>query len=209
MALKVVGAGLGRTGTHSLKNGLEILLGAPCYHMVEVFEHPEDNAVWKAAAEGKPVDWDNLFDGYAAAVDWPTCGLWPEIAAYYPGALILYSRRNPESWWESASSTIFRMPPPKEGEEPSDWFKMITAVFGRHFTIEIYNKEACLAAFARHENTVLSKAPKDRLLVWEASEGWEPICKALDLPVPKEPFPKVNTKEQFLAHVSNHVPGAE
>ena len=36
-----MGAGVGRTGTESLKLGLERLLGGPCYHMLEVIAKPE------------------------------------------------------------------------------------------------------------------------------------------------------------------------
>ena len=87
MTLRVVGAGLGRTGTMSLKLALERLLGAPCYHMAEVFVHPEHVAVWHAAARGEPVDWHALFAGYAAAVDWPVGSFWPEVSAAFPDAL--------------------------------------------------------------------------------------------------------------------------
>ena len=75
MTLRVVGAGLGRTGTHSLKLALEQLLGGPCYHMVEVFGRPDDIAVWQDAVDDEPVDWNALMHGYAASVDWPACGV--------------------------------------------------------------------------------------------------------------------------------------
>src|SRR5258707_13989282 len=108
MPLKVVGAGLGRTGTMSLKKALEILLGGTCYHMYEVFEHLEtDVPVWHDAALGKPVDWAKLFDGYVAAVDWPAGAYWKEISAAFPDALILLSTRDSEKCWNSANETIF------------------------------------------------------------------------------------------------------
>jgi len=84
MTLRVVGAGLGRTGTHSLKLALEQLLGGPCYHMVEVFGRADDIPVWERATDGEVVDWDALYEGYRSAVDWPTCAFWREMAAYYP-----------------------------------------------------------------------------------------------------------------------------
>jgi len=86
MTLRVVGAGLGRTGTNSLKVALEQLLGAPCYHMMEVFTHPEHIPDWHAAARGQMPDWHTLFAGYGAAVDWPAAAFWPEISAAFPGA---------------------------------------------------------------------------------------------------------------------------
>src|SRR5438105_250833 len=107
MTLRVVGAGLGRTGTMSLKLALERLLGAPCYHMVEVFSHPEHVPAWHAAAQGRMPDWDQLFAGYAAAVDWPSAAFWPELIEAYPEALVVLSVRDSESWWQSAHETIF------------------------------------------------------------------------------------------------------
>src|SRR5438045_1899686 len=108
MALKVVGAGLGRTGTLSLKLALEKLLGGPCYHMAEVFEHMGHVPIWHDAALGKPVDWDKLFDGYVATVDWPSGAFWKEIGAHYPESLIVLSSRDSEKWWKSAKDTIFQ-----------------------------------------------------------------------------------------------------
>jgi hypothetical protein len=97
VTLRVVGAGLGRTGTLSLKLALEKLLGAPCYHMLGLFERPEHVATWDAAARGERVDWHGLMRGYAAAVDWPACAFWRELSAANPDAVILLSTRSVES----------------------------------------------------------------------------------------------------------------
>src|SRR5579884_4290855 len=105
--LRVIGAGIGRTGTHSLKLALERLLGGRCYHMVEVFQRPEHIPVWAAAAKGEPVDYRRLLDGYVAAVDWPSAAFWPELAAAFPDAVIVLSSRDADGWWRSASRTIF------------------------------------------------------------------------------------------------------
>ena len=86
MTLAVIGAGFGRTGTMSLKVALERLSFGPCYHMIEEMEHPEHDALWQAASDDKPVDWERLFAGYRAAVDWPVAAFWPELASHYPEA---------------------------------------------------------------------------------------------------------------------------
>ena len=110
MTLRVVGAGLGRTGTHSLKIALEQLLGAPCYHMLEVFGHPEHIAIWQDAVDGKPVDWAALMDGYRAAVDWPEVAFWSDLADTFPDAIVLLSTRSSsDAWWKSADETIFEI----------------------------------------------------------------------------------------------------
>jgi hypothetical protein len=196
MALRIVGAGLGRTGTLSLKFGLEQLLGEPCYHMMELFAHPEHVAPWYSAARGDMPDWNELFAGYAAAVDWPAAAFWPEISAAFPDAIVVLSVRDPESWWQSASTTIF---PTSREQSGTEWHAMVEAMFASRFTPELENRAACIKAFEDHNARVREAVPADRLLEWRAADGWQPLCAALGLPVPAEPFPKVNTKEEFLS----------
>ncbi|HWD40658.1 MAG TPA: sulfotransferase [Fimbriimonas sp.] len=209
MALKVVGAGLGRTGTFSLKLGLEQLLGGTCYHMYEVFQKPAHIPVWQDAADGKPVDWNSLMTGYTAAVDWPASAYWLPLAEANPDAVIVFSRRDPEAWWESASETIFKgIGQLKDRPDDNGWFRMVSTMMANHFTTDLTNKDAAITAFKKHEENVMSTAPKERLVVWEAKEGWEPLCKALDLPIPDQPFPRANTKEEFIARIANGPPAA-
>ena len=197
MTLRVVGAGLGRTGTHSLKLALEQLLGAPCYHMAEVFEHPEHVPLWDQATRGEMPDWDALFDGYAAAVDWPMAAFWREIADAYPDALILLSVRDADSWWKSANATIFQATQRIAADESMrEWHEMVMRLFHR-LGGDITDEAAMKAAFLRHNDDVRRTAPKDRLLEWQATDGWSPICAALGVPVPDEPFPLTNTTEEF------------
>jgi hypothetical protein len=201
MKLRVVGAGLGRTGTHSLKLALERLLGAPCYHMVEVFQHPEHVSAWNAAAHGRMPDWDNLLADYAAAVDWPSAAFWPELCEAYPEALVVLSIRDTQSWWQSAHETIFAA---VQGHDPgSEWREMIDTLMASRFTSALEDPEACMAAFERHNARVRETIPRARLLEWRATEGWEPLCTALGLPIPEEPFPRTNTREEWAARRSS------
>jgi hypothetical protein len=197
MTLRVVGAGLGRTGTLSLKVALEKLLGEPCYHMAEVFPRPDHVGAWLRAARGEMPDWHALFRDFGAAVDWPAAAFWPEIGAAFPDAIVLLSTREPESWWKSASMTIF---PASRGAE-GEWRDMVDAMFASRFTPALDDRDACIAAFERHNADVRRRVPRERLLEWTASEGWEPLCKALGVPVPDDPFPRVNTSEDFGARV--------
>jgi Sulfotransferase domain len=193
--LQVVGAGLGRTGTMSLKLALERLLGAPCYHMLEVFQHPEHIPVWHAAARGEPVDWGSLFAGYAAAVDWPVGSFWPEVSAAFPDALILLSTRSADSWWKSASTTIF---PTSAKIAGTPWHAMWMELARNRFTARLDDRAAAIAAYERHNADVRARAPKQRLLEWTAQDGWGPLCRALGVAVPGEPFPHANSSEEFL-----------
>lgn len=196
MTLRVVGAGLGRTGTNSLKVALERLLGAPCYHMMEVFQHPEHIRLWHAAARGEMPDWGQLFSDFGAAVDWPAAAFWPELSAAFPDALVLLSLREPESWWQSASETIF---PSVRQQAGTEWYAMVDALFGARFTRALDDRAAAIAAFERHNTRVRASVPANRLLEWRAAEGWAPLCAALGVPVPDEPFPHTNTRADWLA----------
>lgn len=195
MSLRVVGAGLGRTGTLSLKVALEKLLGAPCYHMAEVFQHPEHIESWRAAARGRMPHWQSLLGGYAAAVDWPAASFWPELSQAFPDAVVLLSVRDAQSWWESASRTIFLT---SKKEVGTPWRAMIDEVFAARFTTDIDNREAAIAAYEAHNRQVRERVPRHRLLEWQASDGWGPLCDALRLPVPDEPFPRTNTRDEFI-----------
>lgn len=201
MTLQVVGAGLGRTGTTSLKLALERLLGEPCYHMVETRKRDGDRLAWKAAFEGQPTDWEAMFDGYAATVDWPAAGVWHEIADAYPDALILLSVRDADDWWGSASRTIFpsiasQTPHPASGRTTSDG--MAEAMMQR-FTTDYLDETAAKAAYLAHNADVRATVAPARLLEWRPGDGWQPLAEALGVPVPDEPFPHANTADQFRA----------
>lgn len=107
MPLKIIGAGFGRTGTLSMKLALEQLGFGPCHHMVEVFGKPDHIALWQDAADGKAVNWEDIFNGYLSAVDWPACYFWRELSGLYPDAKVLLTLRDPEKWYDSAIATIF------------------------------------------------------------------------------------------------------
>lgn len=198
MTLKVVGAGLGRTGTTSLKFALERLLGGRCYHMLEVMHRPEHMAGWRAAALGEPPHWQTFFAGFEAAVDWPAAAFWRELADAFPTAVIVLSVRDAEAWWQSASATIF----PAGARASGPWREMIDAVFGRRFTTDLTNKKRCIELYNAHVAEVRRNAPRERLLEWQPSDGWQPLCRALGVAVPDLPFPHENTSGQFRSKVT-------
>jgi hypothetical protein len=197
MELRVIGAGVGRTGTHSLKIALEQLLGAPCHHMLEIINDPAQIPAWTAAVEGRP-DWPVIFDRYGATVDWPSASFWPELHAQYPDALVLLSVRDPEAWYRSASNTIFltfdHMSP-----EVQPWMESVGKLLRERFSDRFEDPTAMMDAYERHNAAVKAGVAADRLLVWEPGDGWEPICERLGLSVPGTPFPVTNTTDEFRA----------
>jgi hypothetical protein len=200
--IRVVGAGLGRTGTASLKQALERLLGAPCYHMAEVFEHLDHVPRWHAAIRGEQVDWTQILDGYDAIVDWPGASCWRSIAAANPDAPVLLSTRaDAETWYRSAKATILDDVPKEVAEakpELAGFGAMVSDMF-EAFDPNWKDRDAALAAYERHNAAVRAEVPTDRLVEWQPGDGWEPLCAALSVPVPEEPFPHTNTTEEFNA----------
>ncbi len=207
MSLEIIGAGLGRTGTTSLKAALEELLGGRCYHMLEVRERPEDPDVWADAFEGRLPDWRRFFEGYVATVDWPAAPFWREMAEEFPDAPILLSVRDADAWWRSASSTIFiALATYLEPDAPSDgWTRMGRAMVNA-FTPSFREEAAAKAAYLAYNDHVRATAPADRLVEWRPEDGWGPICRALGLDVPDRPFPHHNTAEQTRADLGLDAP---
>lgn len=201
MPLKIVGSGLGRTGTLSMKHALEQLGFAPCHHMVEVFQHPESVPLWIGAADGKP-DWDAIFHDYSAMVDYPGCKYWRELSAYYPDAKVLHTVRDPDQWFESTQATIFapdsgaaNPPPPMK-----PFFESILGAFGDR----LHDRAFMTDYFRRHSEDVERTIAKDRLLVFQVGEGWERLCAFLGVAVPATPFPSENSREEFRARAGQN-----
>jgi hypothetical protein len=205
MTIEVIGAGYGRTGTLSLKLALEQLGFAPCHHMVEVFKNPPSMGWWEAAADGNP-DWPKIFEGFKAAVDWPTATFYKELADFYPDAKVVLTLRDPQSWYESTQATIFAREFPPESDDP--FLRMASKCVGRLFDNDLHDRDRLIEVYNRHNETVQRTIPAERLLVYHVSEGWAPLCAFLGVPVPEGPTPKVNDRESFPRTVSDHSDGA-
>ena len=202
MGLQIIGAGLGRTGTNSLQLALQELLGGPCYHMLEVIAHPEHIPVWHAALDGDLPDWDEVFAGYVAGVDWPLCAFWRELADAYPDAPVLLSTRPVDAWWKSANSTIFEMARPEAPDDPlfGPLQRMVHVMFER-FTPDWREEGPAKAAYEAHIAAVRAGVPAERLVEWQPGDGWEPLCDALGVAVPDTPFPHANSTDDFRTMV--------
>jgi hypothetical protein len=202
MPLSVIGAGFGRTGTLSLKKALERLGFGPCHHMVELFAHPEQIPLWDQATDGAPIDWDALLGGYRSAVDWPACHFWRELADRYPAAKVILTVRDPQAWYRSARAMIFRYmadPPPDEpAAAKAQWRLVRKMILRQTFGGSTDDPDLAIGVLRMHDEEVERTIPAKRLLVHEVSQGWEPLCRFLGADVPDEPFPRVNTTEEFL-----------
>jgi Sulfotransferase domain len=199
MALKIVGSGLGRTGTKSMQTALTMLGYGPCHHMVEVFAHPESMALWIEAGAGRP-DWEAIFEGYQSMVDYPGAAYWREIAAYYPRAKVLHTVRDADQWFDSTQATIFAPGGMALSDGPlAAFFGSIANRVVAGSRERIHDRAFMTDYFRRNTEEVKAAIPAERLLIVEAGEGWERLCEFLGVPVPAEPFPSENSRAAFAA----------
>jgi hypothetical protein len=203
MELRLIGAGLGRTGTASLKQAIERLTGAPCYHMSETFGKPEVTETWHRAVRGQTPDWREFLAGYAATLDWPACRFWRELSDAYPDAPVLLSTRSSaETWWRSMEQTIVKaLGMPTTGEQHARQRAMTRDLIEQHLGPDWRSREACIEAYERHNAEVRAGVEPGRLVEWQPGDGWRPLCDALGEPVPEEPFPHTNTAAEFRAQI--------
>ena len=199
MPLKVIGAGFGRTGTNSLKVALEQLGFGPCHHMKEVGPSLEQIKWFDQASKGEVMDWDQVFEKFQAAVDWPSVTYYQELAAHFPDAKVILSVRDPEAWYDSARETIYAV-----SQSAPSWLRwlvppinrlldmVIRSIWDGQFQGRFDDREATIEVFNQHIIDVQKSIPAERLLVHSATEGWPPICKFLNVPVPDKPYPRVN-----------------
>ena len=198
MALKIVGSGLGRTGTKSMQTALNMLGFGPCHHMIEVFKHPDSMALWVEASRGRP-DWDLIFKDYQSMVDYPGAHYWREIAAYYPDAKVLHTVRDPDKWFDSTQATIFapERDRPVEGL-PGEFFASFMGPMRAHLHERAYMTDH----FRRHTEEVVATIAPERLLIFEVGEGWDRLCAFLGVPVPDTPYPSENSSAEFRARIA-------
>jgi hypothetical protein len=215
--VKVIGAGFGRTGTMSLKAALERLGFGPCYHMTEVFAHPEHTNFWLSAWRGEQVDWDGVLGDYGSTVDWPACTFYEDLMERHPDAKVLLSVRDPDRWYESTRSTVYEL---SKITTRSPVFRAIFAVtvmlssgspprgnmayeiiWDGTFDGRFEEKTYAVEVFERHTENVKRRVPPGKLLVYELGQGWGPLCEFLGVPEPDEPFPRLNDARQMRRRV--------
>ncbi|WP_037409295.1 sulfotransferase family protein [Candidatus Solirubrobacter pratensis] len=209
--MKVIGAGLGRTGTMSLKAALERLGAGPCFHMIDLIREQTRVAMWEAAVEGRAVDWHEVFDGYEATVDWPGCSFYRSLMEAFPDAKVLLTVRDPEAWYESTLRTIHAAQGAARSGEleggtqapPSPAVMRVIAplIWDGEFEGRFEDRDFAIGVFNRHNEDVRRTVPAERLLVHEISDGWEPLAQLLGVEAPDEAFPRLNDTASFRAMV--------
>jgi hypothetical protein len=205
MPLDIIGVGFGRTGTLSIRKALGDL-GYPCYHMFDVLFNPTRKAdvdFWQAVAENPDGDhdWDWMFRDHSATVDFPACAVWRQLAEAYPKTKILLTlhARGAEAWYDSTVSTIYVGTGLEAGTPFSQKINDMMDRLVWHGLLKgtMDDRDKGIARYAEHIQDVIAAIPAERLLIYSADQGWEPLCRMLDRPVPQEPFPNVNNREEM------------
>lgn len=195
--MRLINAGLGRTGTTSLKAALETLGHAPVFHTTDLLTSAKDIGVWEAAMKGEGVDWRTFFAPYEV-VDWPAAFFYRDIIRAHPEAKVMVSVRDPEGWFESTQGVLkqvrsLNLPIPQVRRVKG----FLEAGLATFFEGKSEDKAYMVSFFERHTEAVKSFVGAENVLVYSVEEGWEPLCDFLGVDVPQEPFPRLNQQEGF------------
>jgi hypothetical protein len=223
MSIKIIGAGFPRTGTNTLREALELLGLGKTYHMKQLLVHPENLHYWTTLRDTHTTDWEKLYDGYEATVDFPCYPWYKEHMKQYPDAKVILSTRPFEEWYTSFSSTIWKAqnPPEEEREAMAERIasdprlQSVMQVMGfakqiiveDHFQGRFLDKEFIEKIFNAHDEEVKKYVPADKLLIFDVNEGWEPLCEFFNVEVPKGSLPHTNKKEDFHVMVGELMQG--
>jgi hypothetical protein len=223
MALKIIGAGFGRTGTLSVYTALKEL-GFPCYHMFEVLKNEDNKShldFWRKVANSEPgtqQDWEQVFSKYSAAVDNPACCVWKELLVAYPDAKVVLTLhpKGAEAWYDSTIETIYftekmwqfkvlKLATPF-GRKFGDMSSKL--IWGRSHKSTMKDRDKAIAHYKQHIEDVKAAVPPDRLLVFSADQGWGPLCEFLGVPAPDSKFPNVNDRSEIKKTIGEITRGA-
>ncbi len=213
MSIKIIGAGLPRTGTNTLKASLEKLGFSKTYHMKELLVNPENLHYWSTLKNTGSTNWDELYNGYQATVDFPCYPWYKQHMEKYPEAKVILTTRPFEKWYASIHSTIWQAGPQNLPQKLKMMSKLLfnprlrkvigcvklakEMIFKKHFQGNFADKDFAEKVFYEHHENVKKHVPANKVLVYDVSEGWGPLCVFLNVPEPSEPLPHLNKKENF------------
>jgi hypothetical protein len=201
--VEIIGSGFGRTGTVSTYLALDQLGFGPVFHNMTFSERLDLPLRILDFANGSQDSWHNILDGFHTCLDFPCCLFWRELLDAFPEARVLHTTHDPDEWCDSIYATIFDLIAGEKAEETADHPATIMnkeLMIRRTFDGKIDDRAHCTQVFRRHQEAVVAKVPKEKLLVFDVREGWEPLCKFLGVPVPGEEFPNTNSRAEVREH---------
>lgn len=213
MSIEIIGAGFPRTGTTTLKKAIEILGYNKTYHFKDLVANPNDLKYWKELEETGNTDFESLFKGYRATSDFPAYPYYKILLKKYPDAKIILTKRDPEAWYKSTSDTIWKAGPQnvlakvallgkmllnKQLKKKMNCIKFMRKIYlSNQFDGQFGDEASAKKTFINHIQEVAQNVPKEKLLVYEVANGWEPLCKFLDKNIPQIEFPHLNKNKDF------------
>lgn len=207
--LEVIGIGFPRTGTMSLKHALEQLSLGPCYHMIEVFRRPLDVPFWRKAIQshGEGVAWEEVFADFRSTTDCPAGFFWKQLLAEFPQSHYVLTVRDPDDWYESFLATVYdAMTHPERAPDDDHLSVQLMArelILDRMFDGRFLDRDFAISQYHSHIASVQAAIPPEHLLTFDVASGWEPLCAFLQLPVPDQPFPRSNTRDEFRERITS------
>lgn len=220
MPVHIIGAGFGRTSTLSTYTALKEL-GFPCYHMTEVIRNPANKShldFWHKVSNSEPGtqhNWEQVFANYTATIDFPACCVWRELTEAYPNAKVLLTvhPNGAEAWYESTIDTIYFT----ENRWQYNVLKLVfpfarkfgdmsrKLIWRRTLKNTMNNREQALARYRQHIDEVTAAVPTEKLLIFSADQGWQPLCDFLGVSMPDTPFPNVNDRASIKKSLSKRI----
>ncbi|KAF8592224.1 hypothetical protein K439DRAFT_1656249 [Ramaria rubella] len=200
---KIICLGLGRTGTSSLRDAMEMIGFGPCYHFKTIVEAGgKDLVTWIRIGEGNGTlqDFHTLLDNYTTVLDNPPAMFPQEMYAAYPDAKFILTTRDPAKWEQSMNNTVMRIPEKiTRGPDASELEKLVL----RWWEIQSNHRgrlaDHAQQEFLDHNERVKQLIPPEKLLVYEVGEGWDRLVEFLGVPKPTVPFPHVWTTAEVEA----------
>ncbi|KUJ19719.1 uncharacterized protein LY89DRAFT_458555 [Mollisia scopiformis] len=221
--MKVLNLSMIRTGTTSIQRALEILGIQPVAHGFTIFTQSHDLLMWQRGLRTKywptpntaPFDrqeFDNLLGQYEGLSDWPCIAFSQELIAAYPEAKVILVEREIESWYKSFTTTatnnvfwdVFYYIAMLDYYHLGQFQIMTRLLVKGWFKAEnqVEFEANAKRVYREHYQNVKVWTPKEKLLVFGLQEGWEPLCRFLDVPVPDVPFPRINDSEELQRRIN-------
>ncbi|CAK8693108.1 unnamed protein product [Clavelina lepadiformis] len=211
--MKVIVAGFSKTGTKTIAAAL-MDLDYKVYDFMDHFWYHGEDWLKIFRGQGSMDDFKRMYDDVDAVVDTPAFLYWDTILEAFPDSKIILTTRDEDSWYRSMLGQV------EEAEKnllykviqiltPTGrkYFRFIQQIgileFGwlkRHpFQKLLRNRLTLQRGFRRHQTSCLQQAPKDKLLLYNVKDGWEPLCAFLGKQVPDKPFPRENVGAVIIA----------
>ncbi|VDO72182.1 unnamed protein product [Schistosoma margrebowiei] len=218
----VVAAGLPRTGTFSMKKALEIIYSQPCYHGYELVTRKQcDIDKWQTLVdEVRTTHCEEkihrylsmILIGYVAVTDVPSCALYKELMSIYPNAKVVLTVRDKNDWLASFRQVVMpksddprkihMVEAKRRAKIPVELDKLLTDSLKLAFQkedIDFDDDAMLLECYDNHIKTLQENIPSERLLVHRLGDGWEPLCRFLNVDVPaNKPYPKMNQRSDMI-----------